>query len=230
MSICWKNFHNQCCSYNHSHQSAGGQDGVSFLLEFCPGVFLTLHFLSETTCFSYFLYCNPIHIRLSRWPEIYHLLMVSFFIYCLYWVMWPTTAVWLAAVGSPPSSSAQISIQSLGYNALSESQIWQLNCKLTLSLTTQWTDRVGSKFVCLKCNFVFELLFSINDRSTSHNHFIWPYCWLTGDFAAYNVIMPPPWWEISQGCLLTQVLNYVQVFYFIPAWSGLLAYTSLCHF
>jgi hypothetical protein len=39
---------------------------------------------------------------------------------------------------SPPSTSAGKSIQSLGYNAPSESQIWTLSCSLALS--AQWTN------------------------------------------------------------------------------------------
>ncbi|KAJ6451085.1 hypothetical protein C8R47DRAFT_1329773 [Mycena vitilis] len=40
---------------------------------------------------------------------------------------------------TPPSSTAGSSLQALGYNGPSESQIWSLNCQ-TLELTAQWTD------------------------------------------------------------------------------------------
>ncbi|KAJ7510358.1 hypothetical protein B0H11DRAFT_1958633 [Mycena galericulata] len=40
---------------------------------------------------------------------------------------------------SPPSSNAGTSLQSLGYNGPSESQIWTVNCK-TLGLSPQWTN------------------------------------------------------------------------------------------
>ncbi|KAJ7618333.1 hypothetical protein DFH06DRAFT_97888 [Mycena polygramma] len=56
---------------------------------------------------------------------------------------------YLAATGhtpanTPPSSTAGTSIQSLGYNGPSESQIWSLDCQ-TLELTAQWTDSDSSQ-------------------------------------------------------------------------------------
>jgi len=41
--------------------------------------------------------------------------------------------------GSPPSSTAGTSMQAVGYNAPSESQIWTLDCT-TLQLTAMWTN------------------------------------------------------------------------------------------
>ncbi|KAF8191020.1 hypothetical protein K438DRAFT_1970767 [Mycena galopus ATCC 62051] len=43
---------------------------------------------------------------------------------------------------SPPSSIGN-SIQSLGYDAPAESQIWSLDCN-TLALTAQWTNTVST--------------------------------------------------------------------------------------
>ncbi|KAJ6631024.1 hypothetical protein B0H10DRAFT_704360 [Mycena sp. CBHHK59/15] len=45
---------------------------------------------------------------------------------------------------SPPSSSAGTSIQSLGYNAPSESQIWSIDC-LTRQISAQWTNTDSSQ-------------------------------------------------------------------------------------
>jgi len=73
------------------------------------------------------------------------------------------------AAGSPPSSSAQTSIQSLGYNGPSESQIWTLNCDLTLSLTAQWTNMDGSQ-----------------PPTTIFYDPVVNYLGLTGDLATYN--------------------------------------------
>ncbi|KAJ6451115.1 hypothetical protein C8R47DRAFT_303854 [Mycena vitilis] len=56
---------------------------------------------------------------------------------------------YLAATGhtpanAPPSTTAGTSIQPLGYNGPSESQIWSLDCQ-TLELTAQWTNLDASQ-------------------------------------------------------------------------------------
>jgi len=40
--------------------------------------------------------------------------------------------------GLPPSGTAGTSIQTLGYNGPSESQVWMINCEL--NITAQWTN------------------------------------------------------------------------------------------
>ena len=49
-----------------------------------------------------------------------------------------------APAGSPPSTSAGHSIQSLGYNAPAESTIWSINCA-TFAITGQWVNSDSSE-------------------------------------------------------------------------------------
>ncbi|KAJ7454808.1 hypothetical protein FB451DRAFT_654716 [Mycena latifolia] len=48
-----------------------------------------------------------------------------------------------SAANSPPSSSAGTSLQTLGYNAPGESQIWSMDCK-TRGISAQWTNSDSS--------------------------------------------------------------------------------------
>lgn len=52
-----------------------------------------------------------------------------------------------APANSPPSTTAGHSIQSLGYNAPAESQIWTLNCQR--DLTAQWVNTDACEHVYL---------------------------------------------------------------------------------